>query len=1004
MAYMQRSGESAGRSREAENLLSPRFLDRAHELVAIGTYVIDLQSQTIRLSSRTAQLLGAGDGPLEMALDDYRARFYYPEDRAEHQANAEHSYAVGEPLLFETRVRRADGSSMWVRASSSTEQDEQGRACVIGVIQDITAHKQAELSLRQRENQLRESEELFRATFDHAHIGVTLVSTEGRFLRVNPALCRMLGYSAEELTQLGFNDVTYPEDQQVGTEILVQALAGGPAHGEFGKRYLHKAGHIVWAHVATALVTADLGRRRFFVAHIEDVTRLRLSEERFRTVFATVPAALSITHADDGRFVDANREFERTFGWSKAELVGRTSVEVGIWRDQRVRAEGLQSIGSGHLAEIRELMFHRRDGDKRTVRSAAQLVDFGSERLLVSAFLDVTEQRRAEHERLSAEQRYRELVDGVRDIVFALDPSGAITSLNPAFESITGMARADWIGRRFDELVHPDDAERARAELQAATSEGAKDTRPVRIKAADGGYRMGEINVAPRFEQGKLTSLFGIGRDISERVNLEERLRQAMKMEAIGVLAGGVTHDFNNILGVILGYTALLLPKVDTDDPRRAQLLEIQASTEHAVGLTRQLMAFSRRQVLQPKVVDLNEVVSRMGSMLCRLIGDDVRLSVAPLLGRAWVFADPGQLEQVLMNLAVNAREAMPSGGMLSIEIRRIELDLAAAAGLGLGPGSYLRLLVRDTGEGMDKATQARIFEPFFTTKALGRGTGLGLATVFGIVQQSGGQIAVESERGRGATFSVWLPYSAQGATLTPAPPAPPLVELGGGETILVVEDDGRMRALVNTILRNAGYLVLEAQSGGDALLIVEQHSGVVDLVLTDVVMPLMSGDQLVERLAKSWPTVRAVFMSGNPDKGAEEGRRLGSAPFLQKPFRPEELLRVVKQALVGQAQDPQIFVSAPAAAAPLHASEQAASRRPLSLQLRAVPAALLEELRVAVIQVRPLLIEQAARQIAEHSAPAAMEIRRLAAEFRYDFIASELALARASVTSSPGQ
>ena len=252
-------GRIRGRSREAENLLSPRFLDRAHELVAIGTYVIDLHSRTIRLSSRMAQLLGAGDGPLEMLLDDYRARFYYPEDRAEQQANADHSYAVGEPLLFEARVRRADGSSMWVRASSSTEQDEQGRACVIGVIQDITAHKQAELSLRQRENQLRESEELFRATFDHAHIGVTLVSTEGRFLRVNPALCRMLGYSAEELTQLCFNDVTYPEDKQIGSEILAQALADGPAHGEFGKRYLHKAGHIVWAHVATALVSADLG-------------------------------------------------------------------------------------------------------------------------------------------------------------------------------------------------------------------------------------------------------------------------------------------------------------------------------------------------------------------------------------------------------------------------------------------------------------------------------------------------------------------------------------------------------------------------------------------------------------------------------------------------------------------------------------------------------------------------------------------------------------------------
>ncbi|MEO7034691.1 MAG: PAS domain S-box protein [Polyangiaceae bacterium] len=998
MLGMEGSGESAGeRSLAAANALSPRFLDRAHELVAIGTFVIDLPSQTIRLSSRMAQLLGVSDGAFKMSLAEYRQRFYLPEDLPARQATAEQHYATGKPLLVETRVRRADGSLIWVRASSSTEQDEHGRPCIVGVIQDITAQKETELELRNRDSQLRENEELFRATFEHAQVGVSLVSTKGRFLRVNAALCRMLGYSAEELTQLSFNDVTHPEDAQVGSDTVLRALAGGPTHAEFDKRYMHKSGEVVWVHVAAALVATDLGHRRFFVAHIEDVSRLRRSEERFRKLFATVPAALSVSRAVDGCFVDANAEFERVFGWSKAELVGRTSVEMGMWGDARARTESLRISLGNDLDQIRNLVLRRRDGSDRTLRSAAQLVEVDGEQLLVSAFLDVTEQLHAEQERLHAEQRYRELVDGVRDVVFALDPNGVITSLNPAFERITGMPRADWIGRRFEELIHPDDLERGRRELVGAITEAPQDTPPLRLMRTDGSYWLGEINVERRFEQEQLTSLLGIGRDISERVNLEERLRQAQKMEAIGVLAGGVAHDFNNILGVILGYTALLLPKVETDDPRRAQLLEIQASTERAVALTRQLMAFSRRQVLQPKVVDLNDVVISISSMLRRMLGDDVRLIVVPLIERGWVFADPGQLEQVLMNLAVNARDAMPRGGAITLEIRRIELEGAQAAALSLARGSYLRLGVSDTGEGMDKATQGRIFEPFFTTKAVGKGTGLGLATVFGIVQQSGGQISVESSLGRGATFHVWLPYSVQAAAAAATPVVVPAVELGGGETVLVVEDDARMRGLVNTILRSAGYKVLEAQSGGDALLIVEQHSDSVDLVLTDVAMPLMSGDQLVERLAKSWPALRAVFMSGNPDMGAQGGRRLGSAPFLQKPFQPEALLRVVRTALAGRAPEQPIAASTLAARVPAHAAspEPAQPGLPLSGLLGPLPAGLLEELHAAVVQARPKLIEQIAAQIATHSGPAAVEIRRLAAEFRYDSIASELALAR---------
>jgi len=940
----------------------------------MGTYTIDPERSTIRLSARLTQLLRAGDAPLELSLEEYGRRFYHPDDHATGQAKTELAHTAAEPLLIESRVLCGDGTTIWVRSCSSLERDHRGRPCIIGVLQDITTQKQTELALRESEQAHRDREALFRATFDSAIVGVCLTSTEGRYLRVNPAFCKMLGYSAEELSALTFNDITHPADRQAGSEFLARALAGGADQRETDKRYLHRDGREIWARVSVALVTTDGGRARFFVSHVLDITPLRTSEQRFRAVFASVPAALSVSSLADGRFVDVNAEFERAFGWSKAELIGRTSAEMQMWSDSGGRERALQALlssSSGSLTHV-DLKLRRRDGEERDLRSAAHIIDFQGERLLVAAFLDMTEQLRAERHRLRAEQQYRDLVDGVRDVVFALTPDSVINSLNPAFERTTGFARKDWIGRRFDELIHPEDAERARQELHDSISQGAFDSLPFRIKTADGQYRMAEVRAAPRFDDGKLVSILGIARDISERINLEQQLRQAQKMEAVGVLAGGVAHDFNNILGVIWGYGSLLLPEFADDDPKRAQLLEIQASAERAIGLTRQLMSFSRKQLLEPKVVDLNEIVAGLVNMLGRMLGGEIRLVTHPSPERAWVLADPGQLEQVLMNLAVNARDAMPRGGLLSIEIQRAALDTGAAAALDVKSGNYVHLSVSDTGEGMDKATQSRVFEPFFTTKALGKGTGLGLSTVFGIVKQSGGQVVLESAPGKGATFHVWLPLVA-GVVSEPAVITRSPLELGGSELILLVEDDPSMRGLTYAILRGAGYEVLEASSGGDALLIAEQRGSEIDLVLTDVAMPLMSGDQLVERLDKLRPGLRAVFMSGNADIGRKGGRDLGSRPFIQKPFRPDEMLRVVRATLSSGT------------------TATMSTATPLSTLLEAVPGPLLERLREATLQARPKRLEQLALELAQYSEPAAAQLRCLVSEFKLDALAAEL-------------
>ncbi|HEY2509902.1 MAG TPA: ATP-binding protein [Polyangiaceae bacterium] len=379
----------------------------------------------------------------------------------------------------------------------------------------------------------------------------------------------------------------------------------------------------------------------------------------------------------------------------------------------------------------------------------------------------------------------------------------------------------------------------------------------------------------------------------------DEEVRHAQKMEAVGRLAGGVAHDFNNLLSVILSYAEIIGAEMRVEDPLRADLEEIKRAGVRASELTRQLLAFSRQQVLEVTVLNFNESLAGVEKMLRRLLGADVALTTLPASGLWNIKADGAQVEQVLMNLAVNARDAMPQGGQLTIETCNVELDEASAREHhGVAPGSYVLLSVSDTGVGMDRETQARVFEPFFTTKERGKGTGLGLATVFGIVKQSGGHIGVESEPGKGTTFKVLFPRTRGAAAMPTVEQVQ--VDLGGGsETILLVEDDDQVRVLARAILRRNGYLVLEAPNGGEALLICEQHESRIHLLLTDLVLPRMSGRQLAERLVAQRPTMKVLFMSGYTDDAVLQHRELdqGTA-YLQKPLTPSALTRKVRDVL----------------------------------------------------------------------------------------------------------
>lgn len=628
--------------------------------------------------------------------------------------------------------------------------------------------------------------------------------------------------------------------------------------------------------------------------------RLREREHRFRQLFDAGITGVTISDLD-GNFKEANPAFLRMLGYTRDEmLAGKLNWEAITLPDSLVPdIEARAQLKSTGFLPLLEREYLHKDGRHIAALVGSATLEGTTES--ISYVTDISERKRGEEALRASEAQYRALFEQSPFPKFLYDnETRRLLAVNDAAILNYGYSRYEFLQLTLEDIRPPEDVPAFLARFGA--EEGTARPGLCRHQKKDGSVIDVDITIH-RFMLGERPCGISVALDVTERNRMEGQLRQAQKMEAIGNLAGGVAHDFNNLLSVILSYSHMLIESLKPGDPMRGDLEEISAAGNRAADLTRHLLAFSRQQILQPRILDLNAVIDGVAKMLRRVVGEDVEMTVVsgPALGT--VKADPGQVEQVLMNLVVNARDAMPKGGELTIETANVELDAGyAAAHPEVAPGAYVMLAVTDTGSGMDAATRERIFEPFFTTKDKGKGTGLGLSTVFGIVQQSDGSICVSSEPGKGATFKVYLPQadsSFASATFEIAEPR----TLRGSETILLVEDEAAVRAVTRTILERYGYHVLEAQGGGDALLLCEQNKGKIDVLLTDVVMPHMSGRELAERIGPERPDMKVLYMSGYTDDSIVcHGVLDSGVAFLQKPITPETLTRKLREVIEGMA------------------------------------------------------------------------------------------------------
>ncbi|HJX33889.1 MAG TPA: PAS domain S-box protein [Desulfatiglandales bacterium] len=766
------------------------------------------------------------------------------------------------------------------------------------------------LELKRAGKALYESEEKYRRLFIEAQDGIFIADAEtGVLVDCNNEAIRLVGRDRSEL--IGQHQkILHPpsKDNKNYSDTFKMHLK--ESEGEILEtQVITSTGEI--KDVAIKANIVHVGNREFLQGIFHDITNrklaeeaLRESEKKYRTILESIEEGYYETDIQ-GNFTFFNDSMCKISGYTRDELVRMNYRDfLGPEPGKNVYKIFNKIYQTGQPARIIDYEFIKKDGSKISIEASASLIrDSGDKPVGFRGIIrDVTEGKKTEAELIRTKNFLQYIFDSSAECITTTDLHGNIIYISPRVKDILGYDHKELIGKKVHSL-YGNGKEDAKVIMKTITEKAELRNHEMKLARKDGG--LVDINLSASLlknEKGETIGTLGIYSDVTEKKRLDVQLQQARKMEAIGTLAGGIAHDFNNILTSIIGNAELMLVNFDNDEYLREGIEEIKIAGERAASLTRQLLAFSRKQMIQPKILDLNTLLAGIKNMLVRIIGENIEILVIPESGLWQIKIDPGQMEQVIMNLAVNARDAMPNGGKLIIQTANMYLDEnyfdKQSITFEEQTGPYVMVAVSDTGSGIDKKTQEHIFEPFYSTKEKGKGTGLGLSTVYGIAKQNKGFIWVYSEPGQGTTFKIYLPSAKEGVK-TEEKAQTPVKDLGGSETVLVVEDNVSILNLAQKALQKYGYRVLTANSGEDALRICRGYEGPIDLLLTDVVMPTMGGKETVERLQPLYPHMKVIYMSGYTDDAIVHlGVLEPGLNFIEKPFSPEALAVKVREVL----------------------------------------------------------------------------------------------------------
>ena len=901
---MARSGPARKKSRQQ----TPD--PAAGDLAELGRIVLDHTTDFIRLSDVDGRSVYGSPSVLRLygSVPASLFEFAHPDDIGECRRWWNKAIAGDADRLY-WRVRNAKGEWRWLETSGSLVQYD-NKPHVLTSCRDVTERMEADEALRRSETMLANAARI-------AHFGgwQDEFGADGRITVMwSDATRRIAGISPgpASLTWEEFRERIHPDDRAMQAMALDRARRGEAPY-DLEYRVVRPDGEVRFVHSAGEFIGDGAGRPQRAFGVMQDITErkatenaLRASEQRWRNLTEALPQMIW-SATPDGTCDYFSSQWTAHTGRPETDLLGWRWLETLEPADRdATRKFWLESVAGRHAYDL-EYRVRSNDGEYRWFKTRGVPIRDENGKIIkwFGTCTDITDLRSAEEARRAAEERLRRVVASSPAVLFTLPVrDGEFRNIDFMSDNVEAM-----LGYRVDETLGADwwltnieaqDRDIVVRQFQSEIVSRGYSSAEYRFRHKNGRSRWirGETRLV-RGTEGEPAVVVGSLSDITERRLLEDQLRQAQKLEALGRLAGGVAHDFNNLLTVINGYSELLLTSLPGDDPMRKHLTQIHQAGERAGTLTRQLLLFSRQQVIELKVLDLNVVVTDTERMLHRLIGEDVTLTTVLEPSVALVKADLGQMQQVLMNLSVNARDAMPQGGTLIIETRNVTLDSAyVATHPDVRPGEYVMLRVTDTGTGMDRQTMAHMFEPFFTTKEAGKGTGLGLAVVHGIVNRGGGHLDVRSEVGTGTEFAIYLPATAErlssGASVAGQQHMPP-----GTETLLLVEDERAVRALARDILKSCGYTVLEAAGGHDAIRIASQYAGPIDLLVSDVVMPELGGRQVAEQLAVVKPEMKVLFLSGYTDDAVvRHGVLQAEFAFLQKPFTPVGLAQKVRETL----------------------------------------------------------------------------------------------------------